>query len=372
MDRRANSSNGTGQDTNQATTGHLSLATCIILASLAVIIVFENGLVIIAFTLRRKLRKKQANLLVCSQAFADLINGILLIPVYAIEKYNRIAALYVIAYVLYVSVLNLLALALDRYLALMRPIMHHVTMSLTRTKKIIVLIWIIPLAITLIPLSWKSHPEHVQNLSDRIYKGISWVILMLLCAVMIVVYLLVYCTAKRSLKNRERSLQRGRSGSVKEIRKIKKKQLRATNLFGLLLLFFILAYIPILYMNLMDVMLMVDLIPPLLEDFSLYSLIINSVVNPILCIYLKHDYQKVIKKMMGCAPVQPRSYDSSRSMSTKTNIDISDTKTDFNTLEQTALVKVNGSEEQKILLVFSNDVSTKSNADTQTEESKLI
>ncbi len=264
---------------------------------LGILVVLENSLVCLAFILNQKLRKKQANILVCSQACADLFNGLVFIPVEMYERYKRRQLLvpYLIAYVLFVSLFNLFSLAFDRYLAVIKPLMHHLAMDVSRTKKILLLNWILPLLISCLPLCWSSSSPQIVVIAWRVYKGVGWLFMFCLCVIMIIMYYLVYKTAARKIRIRKKKMATTDQEPENRI-KTTKTELQIAHLFGLLLFFFILAYLPILYMNLMDLLELEQLIYPIMEKLSLYSLIINSAVNPVLCLLLKKDYQLVIKR----------------------------------------------------------------------------
>ena len=304
--------------TNNSTTRNstsrmaVSQATYISMVFLGVLVVLENSLVCLAFAFNRKLRKRQANILVCSQAGADLINGLIFIPVTVAENALGIQMHrgYVIMYVLFVSLFNLFCLALDRYLALIKPLMHHLLMDVSRTKKILIIIWLVPLAVTLIPLFWESASRATAITASRIYIAIFWSLMLILCVVMVLMYIQIYRTAAKTIRLRQQRMTMNCKDKENRVTTTR-KELRVAHLFGLLLFFFILAYLPILYMNFMDLVHLEDLIPPILEDLSLYSLIANSIVNPILCLLLKKDYQLIIKRWICCEWITEKRRDES-------------------------------------------------------------
>ena len=69
------------------------------------------------------------------------------------------------------------------------------------------------------------------------------------------------------------------------------------HLFGWLLFFFIAAYLPILYINFCWIIGTPEFAPSVVEVISLYLLIINSIINPVICIMMKKDYLITIKKL---------------------------------------------------------------------------
>ena len=98
---------------------------------LAVIIVFENSLVIGAFRVNRRLRTK-ANLLLVSLAIADMLMGIICVPllVYIYATYTNKDLVHDIysSFAIFSSVssiLHLTAISLERCYALLSPIRHR-------------------------------------------------------------------------------------------------------------------------------------------------------------------------------------------------------------------------------------------------------
>lgn len=275
-----------------------------ILTCLAVVILLENGCIAGAFIGDKRLRKRSANLLVFSQACADLFTALIFIPTYLTEMHlnNVMVTPFLICYMLFISLANLFALAADRYLALRKPLLHHRVMGTSNTGKILLTIWGVPLALSLIPLFWwfEDIPENAKK-AGQVYLSVMWSIMLLLVIGMIVLYIFIASRARKSIKQRKQSLRR-----MSDKPHFGRRELRVTNLFGLLLFFFIIAYFPILYMNLCDMLNRTDLIPGAFETVSFYCHILNSVVNPVLCIVLKKDYQEAMKVVILRKRRKPR------------------------------------------------------------------
>ena len=291
--------NNTGKATSKVTTQTINYASVLILGA---IVIIENALVCLAFTAYSKLRKKQSNILICSQAAIDLLVGLAFIPWKIATLYTKqhLHIGYIVFYILFVSLGNLSSLALDRYLALIKPLKHHTMMDVSRTKKIVLMTWLVPLFLTMIPMTWYTAPPHTRRIAMKIYIGIFWGIMMLIWVIMIAIYIIIYRTASRTIRLRQKRMKAAEHPKESRV-KTTKKELRVAHLFGLLLFFFILAYLPILYINLVGLLGYGEsLIKPFFHHISLYFLITNSVVNPILCLLLKKDYQLIVKRWICC------------------------------------------------------------------------
>ncbi|XP_057307816.1 trace amine-associated receptor 8b-like isoform X1 [Hydractinia symbiolongicarpus] len=268
----------------------------IILIFISILIVVVNGLLIVAFSIEKKLRRRPANVLICSQAVTDLLTGIVFIPVFLVESYHgkMTGILFMTCYILFLSLFNLLALSTDRYLALSKPLLHHRMIDVRRTVKVIIFIWVIPLALTSIPLTWWFKPAEFKQYASKIYLSITWLFMLVLVVVMTILYLFVTRKAKRTIRYKRESIaQRSRE----KMASLAHKELRVVHLFGLLLFFFVAAYLPILYMNFCDLLGKPEYIPRELEIIGFYFLFFNSVVNPLLCICLKKDYFEVVAQI---------------------------------------------------------------------------
>ena len=58
----------------------------VVLVILGVMITVINGLIVISFLIRRKLRKRPANIMICSQACTDLFTALVYIPVKLVDN----------------------------------------------------------------------------------------------------------------------------------------------------------------------------------------------------------------------------------------------------------------------------------------------
>ena len=269
-------------------------------------ITWVNLLIILAFALSKRLRRRAANIMIFSQACSDLFTGVVFVPAHLIEKHQHTnhTLSFLVCYMLFLSLFNLLALSTDRYLALSRPFLHHRILDVSRTVKLIIFIWIAPLILTVVPLAWWFHENMAQ--AQKIYLSIVWLFMLVLVIAMTVLYSFVTYKARRTIKRKRHSTMG--HGAESKMATLARKELRVIHLFGLLLFFFTATYLPILYMNLCDLIGYPELIPQVVEVAGFYFLFLNSIVNPVLCIYLKRDYFQVITNLIRCKLVEKRKW----------------------------------------------------------------
>lgn len=267
----------------------------VLLGILAIFIILINGLITISFMLNKNLRKRPANLMICSQACTDLFTGTVFVPCYLIKTQSaHILTLFLSCYMLYLSLFNLLVISIDRYLALSRPFIHRKLIDVSRTRRLIIIVWVAPLGVILIPLFWWFSSMEVKLKAQNIYVCTIWIIMLILVVSMTILYVFATRRAKRTIRNRRASC--GNRAKAKAAM-LARKELRVVHLFGLLLFFFVAAYLPILYINFVEIIGFDKYAPLALHVIGLYLLIFNSIVNPILCIMLKKDYLQAIKKL---------------------------------------------------------------------------
>ena len=122
-----------------------------------------------------------------------------------------------------------------------------------------------------------------------------WTLLLMLVIMMTVLYMLATRGAKRTIRNQHGSPCFLRHGCSHTASQIAKKELRVVHLFGFLLFFFSAAYLLIVYINLCMIAGASEYAPPVVEVVSRYLLLINSVINPILCILLSKSYYRTLR-----------------------------------------------------------------------------
>ena len=77
---------------------------------------------------------------------------------------------------------------------------------------------------------------------------------------------------------------------------VHKREARMTRLLAALMTVFFISYFPIVFMNFIFLFNIPLHIPAWFQVLSLYTFIVNSAVNPLLCIFMKKDLQTISKK----------------------------------------------------------------------------
>ncbi|XP_055337519.1 probable G-protein coupled receptor No18 [Paramacrobiotus metropolitanus] len=138
-----------------------AIPVSILLAVIDLIVIFGNILVILAVLTTRTLRQITCNYYIVSLAVSDLLLGICVLPfssVYEILNYwifpSFFCVIWLTADVLSctASILNLLCISVDRYLAISRPLHYH---NYSSTKFVLIMIgaaWVLAIFVSVAPV----------------------------------------------------------------------------------------------------------------------------------------------------------------------------------------------------------------------------
>lgn len=314
--------------------------------------------------------EKTINKLILNQCLVDLLAvDCVFVPIciaYYVKPTNLIHQLlpFVTCYIILVSLFSLSLLAAYRYWNMRNPIKafaqtrHHKAKIIHHMNKLIIATWIIPLFVTLVPLTWMSNTRIDRILATKIFVSVIWVLLLIIFISMLVIYSLII---KRYKMSREKSIfpaKKNQSLSMTEISTFKprcssaingsadnldvdtnsprkysrhliikksssnyelespvsttnlncrspfserkrqdnrKRELRMTALLGAMLLNFFISYFPILFINFFFLFKEIS-VPPWLELASFYTFDLNSTVTPILCIFMLSDVYNLLTR----------------------------------------------------------------------------
>ena len=271
----------------------LSLRDDIISIIMSSSIIIINSLIVGAFFLRKALQNCSANIFICNQAVADLFVGVVFAPMYVMKEYHDGMG-FLTCYVVFLSLFNLFALSTDRYLAFSMPYVHRRFNDVRHALKVVLLIWIIPLGLTLVPLCWWFKLPGIKREANHIYSAIVCIFIILFIFALATLYLFISSRANRIIRHKRKKIME--RASPTKLSALVKKEIRIMHLFGLLLFFFVATYLPIVYINLCVVI--GEHVPLELLIINFYFFMSNGIVNPILCILLKRDYFNAIASII--------------------------------------------------------------------------
>ena len=279
------------------------------LGCLSLLVVVTNSCVCLLVYLHTKLRS-YTNGFVVSLAVSDILTGALLLPLYiSVPEFN--GTNYIVSAILLTGVANVCAVTLDRYLAITKPFIYYAVMT-RHFVKFIVGSWVLPMVISIIPLIWGSNPGLAHTIYLFLLQGLGVVVPYIFVCI---AYYLIFHEARHIVRRlrRESSLSwRSHDDKTNKGRKNSNtvaSEAKVAKMFALIAVSFILSWMPVLYLT--SVMSavgepglpVVDKLSPVwLVDFSLFTIALGSMVNPVVYSFFKPDFRSIIKRMLRKRP----------------------------------------------------------------------
>lgn len=271
-----------------------------------------NLLVCVAVGLNRKLQTV-TNYFLVSLAVADICVGALAIPCaimtdLGIPRHNLYLCLLMLSVLIMLtqsSIFSLLAVAVERYVAIFMPFQYHRLMTPRNAVLILCVTWTLAFLIGLVPLmGWHKPPPEsgycffvfVVDMTYMVYFNFFACVLAPL-VVMFLIYAQIFVTVKRQM--RRIAAERGGAGNSEGTAKMKKEMKMATSLF-LVLFLFTSCWIPLHIINCFLLLCPSCPVPlPLLLTAIILSHA-NSAVNPFLYAYKMKTFRNAFKSIFMC------------------------------------------------------------------------
>uniref|UniRef100_A0A8D2KX37 Adenosine receptor A2 n=1 Tax=Varanus komodoensis TaxID=61221 RepID=A0A8D2KX37_VARKO len=282
--------------------------------AIALLAVLGNVLVCWAVCLNSNLQNA-TNYFVVSLAVADIAVGVLAVP-FAIAISTGFCAffhgcLFIACFVLVLtqsSIFSLLAIAIDRIIAIRVPLRYNALVTSLRAKGIIAICWVLSFAIGLTPmLGWHgcSSPlvpclfEAVVPMEYMVYYNFFACVLTPLL-LMLGIYLKIFMAARRQLKQIENKMVHGeRSRSVLQ------REVHAAKSLAIIVGLFAFCWLPLHTVNCYTHFCEgCGHPPPWLMYLAILLSHANSVVNPLIYAYRIREFRHTFRKIIGKACVQ--------------------------------------------------------------------
>ncbi|XP_062393385.1 trace amine-associated receptor 13c-like [Sardina pilchardus] len=292
----------------------------IFFALLSFFTVFSNLLVIISICHFKQLRTP-TNLLILSLAVSDFMVGLVVIPIESIKLIEScwyfgktFCSIFqaTVFTVIFVSLYNLVLIAVDQYYAVCDPLLYCSKMTTTKTLLFIFLIWSYSLIYNLTLLYFNANlyrsQEHMICYGEcTMVVSFTWGVVDLIvsfvgpCAVIIGMYVHILKVAQRQEKLINTVVGRL---SAEEPAMIKTSERKATKTLGIVLFVFISCWITHYICILSE-----DSIsnPSLVIAFLVWVIYINSFLNPIIYAFRYTWFRASVKHILTLKILDPSS-----------------------------------------------------------------
>ncbi|XP_061461230.1 adenosine receptor A2b [Rhineura floridana] len=278
---------------------------------IAVLSILGNILVCWAVAINSTL-KNATNYFLVSLAVADIAVGLLAIP-FAITisvglRINFHSCLFLACFVLVLtqsSIFSLLAVAVDRYMAIKIPLRYNSLVTGKRARGLIAILWVFSFGIGLTPLmGWNnrncttlangSHEaclfEEVVPMSYMVYFNFFGCVLLPLL-IMLAIYIKIFMVACKQLRQMELM---GNSRTTLQ------KEINAAKSLAIIVGLFVLCWLPLHVLNCLNLFLwdFASYKPTWAMNLAIILSHANSVINPIIYAYRIQDFRCTFRKIL--------------------------------------------------------------------------
>lgn len=288
-----------------------------------------NLLVCIAVGRNKKLRTV-TNYFLVSLAAADFFVGTLAIPCAIMTDlglpHNNLYLCITIVYMLITltqsSVFSLLAIAIERYVAILLPFHYQRLLKPRNARLVIMLTWVLAFLLSSVPLlDFQNQSRQINYCFFACVVDIAFMVYFNFfgCAlipllVMFFIYAHIFITVRRQVR-RIATLHSALEAQAKQNSAMRRDAKKATLIF-LLIFFFVLCWMPIHIMNCLQQFCPHCTVPlPLILTAVILSHA-NSAINPLLYAYRMKSFRQAFKAIFLCCRVTPPLFDTTDSNGT--------------------------------------------------------
>ena len=259
------------------------------LACISMLILVANIILCVLVVVSNRLRTFTNGFLV-SLAVSDILTGGLLYPIHLSGPESQAASSegYVTAFVLLSGVGNICLVTWDRYIAVSKPFQYRKILQ-RHFAKLIIVTWAASLAISILPLTWRTDPD------VTIHKVYLFCLMGFFVVIPYAAIFFAHYKIGQRLKKHHQKLRNHNANSLSS-RRLKSVDSKVTKIFLAIVIIFVLSWLPVIYMTTVNIGSRPDLSPVALQTASLFTVALSSLANPLLYAFMKEDFRRELSK----------------------------------------------------------------------------
>ena len=279
---------------------------------LLAIFVAALNFLILFLTAKVKSLRTVTNLILGSLAVSDLLSGVLGLPLYlvcsAIQKTVVCAITQMLTRFLSISiVLHLLLVSVDRHIAVVHAIRYRSLVTKRRILSLLLSVWSTAIFVALIQLSWLrldinvNEDSYEKTAIINIIYDIFCIILFFLAPLITMIF--CYTTIFLALRQQLRAIKKNNVGLCfkMEQRRSHSREKRAAMIFLSMIAVYIICWLPYFLLDLQHQFGNDFFSLPVSVEYAVfyYPKFLNSVLDPLLYVYRKHDFRQAVQALLG-------------------------------------------------------------------------
>lgn len=268
-----------------------------------ILIIAANGLVHF-LVVRSKQLRTTANYILCSLALSDLLTGLISIPLFLACNITLTTPVCIVAdtFIRFTSistVLHLLTITADRYLAIIHSLRYYLIVTPRRAYITLSAIWFISIPTSFIQLIW-NNPSKVDVLGEgNIEAEIPYDIFNLVCffALPLVVTIFVNGRIFYEVVRQSNIMRQNNAPGADDSRKKQRREWKAALIFAVMFITYCVCWLPFFIARLQhNIGNSFFNLPHVLEYVFIYLRFASSLFNPCLYVLGKNDFRNALKR----------------------------------------------------------------------------
>ncbi|KAK6645470.1 hypothetical protein RUM43_001747 [Polyplax serrata] len=281
-------------------------------------IVSGNVLTIAAILMNRGISHNVSNHFILSLACSDLFVGLILpyhMMFYIQPELSQIfgfciARLGLLSLVCTASVMNIIGIAVDRFIAIVYPLHYHKVMTKRLARGLVVIGWILAVSISVIPVFWNKWEQNVRNKKSKGKCELGYIVeplyvktiylpcFVLLFTIMCGFYVKIFAETRKHAKR------------MRRVKNDPPDTWKSLQVLMLVMGSFTISYMPFIIVVILNTIFQYHTeTTSLLYKITISLAVSNSAINPLIYAWKNQEFKKAFWKILNCKSIEGNSFE---------------------------------------------------------------